>query len=249
MSRLDAQTDDIGALAGTSTLDDLQLVAPLILDLQLRDKALARFDAPTRLRAEEVLQSAAQLMSMTEWDGKRLLAALGCTIKTVGDLDAGYERLGRCQRFLSLVARMAGLVDVVFDRREVVIGCAGLLKDTGQGPARLEELFRQGGFSAVDYLRLGEVSAALEQVQALAAPGSAQQARLPEHDPFATAPTVHLSTTRIDSYVVGERELLGDEVSNRIKLHLPECDACRNAVEYRRALLASSRPDTAAPTD
>jgi hypothetical protein len=236
-----SQTDESGALSAVSPVDDLQSIAPLILDLERRDAVLAGLDGPTRLRAEDVLQSAAQLTSMTEWSGERLLQALGCRFKADDEPDARYERLGRCQQFLHLVARMTGLVDTTADRRAVVEACADLLVATGQDSERLEDLLRApGAVTGIDYLRLGEISAAVEHVLALAAPASVTRAAADADDFYAIAPTVHLSTTRIDMYLAGDVDGLGAEVASHIELHVAGCDPCRDAVDARRAIAESS---------
>jgi len=220
----------------SSPLDDLQSVAPMILNVELRDRGLARYDGPKRLVAGEVLQSTAQLVQITEWSGEQLLTNLGCPLRTHGDLAAvDIKRLTRCQTFLRFLSRLTGLVDVVPDRRAVVIECAGLLKTTGRDADGLVELVESGDFTPVDYIRLGEIGAAAELARTIAAQGATPVQDMATTGPFGEAPIVHLSTARIEMYIADMHDALGNEVSQRIKAHLERCEACAEAVAYCRA--------------
>jgi hypothetical protein len=225
-----------GSVGRTSPVDDLQSIVPMILDVTRRDSVLARYDGPRRLVAEDALQFAAQLTSLTEWDEGRLLRNLGCQLKTVGDLDAvSLERLQRCQKFLRLVARLTGLVDTVPDRRAVVMECVALLTSTSLSADDLEELVNTGaGFTPIDYIRLGEISAAGELARAQVSDREGHGSSVLPPGPFDGLPIVHLSAARIDMYLLDMSEALGDEVSQHISAHLENCEACSQAVAYRR---------------
>jgi hypothetical protein len=235
ITRSSADTDSLGTVTATSLSDDLQPIIPLILDVALREQVLAKFDGPKRLVAEEIFQCAGQLTSMTEWSEERLLEALGCKIKTVAEFhDVELEGLERCRAFLRLVTRNAGLLDTVLDRREVVIESAKLLKAVGGNATRLEELqeAKVGLYTAIDFIRLGEIEAATEHVRNLADTAAIGQTMAVD-DPFAELPTVHLSTTRIDMLIRGRRKDLGEEVANHMALHIEDCPGCRDAYDYR----------------
>jgi hypothetical protein len=232
-----ADTDGVGAVATASLIDDLQPIIPLILNIELREKVLARFDGPTRLAAEEIFQCAGQLTSMTEWSEERLLEALGCTIKTVAEFHVELAGLERCRTFLRLVTRNAGLLDTVPDRRDVVTESARLLKSIGGDAARLKLLqeTKDSGYTAIDYLRLGEIEEATEHVRNLANAAIGQA--MAEDDPFAEVAKVHLSAVRLDMLITGEREALGVEVANHMTIHIEECTGCREAYQYRASHL------------
>jgi hypothetical protein len=225
-----------------SPIADLQLLAPLILDVELREGVLAAFDGPKRLEAEGIFPRAARLASMTEWPEDQLLEALGCTMRTVRDMfddEVELEALQRCRAFLGLVTRTAGLVDTVPDRRQVVADAARLLKAVGEDVPRLEGLMRAevGECTAIDFIRMGELEAASERVRRLAGIVDIG-AEHPDLDAFAEVPEVHLSTSRIDMLLEGRREELGQEVSRYMELHIAQCSGgCQEAYEYRKAHL------------
>jgi len=236
-----SDTDGIGQLAAKSPIDDLQSIAPLILDLALQEVVLAGFDGPRRLEAEEVFQFAGRLTSMTEWPEERLLEALGCTIRTLREFNGvELDGLQRCRSFLRLVTRDAGLVDTVPDRRQVVIESARLLKAIGNDVAYLGKLLetKVDGYTAIDLIRLGEVETASEKVRCLAKAASIGQTPA-DDDPFAETAPVHLSTTRIDMLIRDQRDALGVEVANHMKLHIKECPGCREAYAYQASHLTA----------
>lgn len=233
-------TDTMGVVSAASLIDDLQPIVPLFLDLDLREEALVKFDGPERLAAEEIFQCGNRLTAMTDWSTGRLLEALGCKIKTVAEFHkAELDGLNRCSMFLRLVTRTAGLVDTVPDRREVVVESARLLKAIGGDAAQLEELqtTQDGGYTAIDYIRLGELEEAVEHVRNLANRVIDGQAMA--DDPFAEAPAVHLSTTRIDMLIKGRQKELGVEVANHMALHIENCPGCSDAYAYRQSRLSS----------
>ncbi len=235
---VEASKDEETQASSFSALDDLTSIVPLILNLHLRDRVLARYDGPRRLVAEEALQFAGQLMQVTEWSGEQLLGNLGCQL-TVAELnDVDLQRLERCQHLLRLISRLTGLVDERIDRRAVVIECAGLLKDTRRDALELAKIMETAtqaygvSFTPVDYIRLGEISAAADLAREIANHGADVAEDAP--GPFDAVPPAHLSTTRIEIYVGPEPEVLGAEVSLCIAAHLEDCGACSRALEYCR---------------
>lgn len=236
--------DTVGILAPPAgrTIDALQSVAPLILNVAERDDALAYLDNDRRLRAQSVLQHAAQLTSMTEWDPGVLMPRLGCEAQTTVDLELySLERFKRCERFLGLVGRTAGLVSTVRDRRSVVMLCATLLKEIGQDADGLESALRMPAshqYSALDLIRLGEISAAGNAVRE-----QHGTLRSSTHDgPYSSKPRAHISTPRLEAFVTGRADLLGDEVLGHITLHVEECSVCENAAASCREALGFSQP-------
>jgi hypothetical protein len=233
--------DEEALISSSSALDDLTSIAPLILDVDLRDQVLARYDGPRRLVAEDALQFAGQLMQVTGWSGEQLLGNLGCEL-TVAELnDVDLKRLERCKHLLRLISRLTGLVDTLADKRAVVIECAGLLEDTRYDALALTRIIETatsaGGMrvTPVDYIRLGEISAAADLAKRIAqrdANAAEGCAAADSPGPFDSVPAAHLSTTRIEIYNGPNREVLGAEVSLCIAAHLEECESCSRAVEY-----------------
>lgn len=236
----DTDTSEV-PVSSVSPIDDLQSIAPLILNLEIRNEVLAGFDGPRRLEAEAVLQCAARLTAMTEWPEEQLLEALGCPISTYGRF-TGVElaALKRCRLFMFLVTRGAGLVDLVRDRRQVVSSSARLLKAIGGNVEALERYLQSedGGLTAIDYIRLGEINAASEQVRRLAGVPRLGET-VDDDDPFAEVPPVHLSTTRMEMLAEGRHDELGSEVASHMELHIKACrGGCNEAYEYLRAYLS-----------
>ncbi len=239
-------TNDWGPGA-TLPLADVQSIVPLILNVAKRDQVLARFDVPRRLAAEDSLQLAAQLTETTSWKEKVLLEKLGCEVKTIGDLgDATIEQLETCRKFLRLLSVLTGLVDIVADKRAVVVECAKLRKATDLGPDELSEVLKSGQrtdiskITPVEFIRLGEIAAAGDLVRDLVpATGTARPRPKTYAGPFGNVPPAHLSTTRIEMYVKGMRGALGTEVALHISAHLEDCQECKDAVDYCRTYTAA----------
>lgn len=133
------------------------------------------------------------------------------------------------EHYLGLVVRLVSLVDTASDRRAVVLECSKLLRTTGKDSHGLEQAFDAGDFSAADYLSLGEVSSAGRAVRDFLR----VEQRPP--NPYAAAPTVHLSGPRIGMYIDGCRDLLGENVFGRLETHIAHCEPCQGAVAHRRA--------------
>lgn len=223
-------------LPSASPIDDLQSIAPLILDLDTRTRVLATFDGPRRLEAEVIFQCAARLTEMTGWPEEELLEALGCEIRTYGKFTGvDLPALERCRKFMGLATRGAGLVEQVSDRRQVVAGSARLLKAIGGDVDELERHLRAkvDGYTAIDFIRLGEIETASEQVRRLAGqPGIGIEAA--EDDPFSEVPAPHLSTTRLQMLLESREDQLGLEVARHMQYHLDSCGTCREAYDYLR---------------
>jgi hypothetical protein len=225
-------TGGFSPIAEVDAIDDLRAFAPLVLDVSRREQVFADWDSPRRLAAENALQHIAYLHSITEWGEERLLEELGCRVQTIGDLqELDLEKLERCDEFVGLVSRTVGLVSTIPDRRGVVLECSALLAEASLDAGGLEEALNAGDFSALDYIRLGEISTAGRVAREHA--GAIREKLTDADDPFAAVPTVHLSPPRIDIYLGGRDELLGEEVFNHIGLHLEDCEPCAAAVRSR----------------
>lgn len=227
----DTESRGFGAIAEADPIDDLQSsIAPMLLDVDLREQTLSLLDEERRALATTALGYAARLYEFCEWSPATLLQRLGCQLGVAQLDDVNPPKLARCVAFLRLVGELVALVDTTSDRRAVVMECRRLLRETGQDAAGLEDAFNSGSFSPRQYLELGEISAAgravLENLGAASRPST----------PYASAPVVHLSNPRIGLFVDGRRDLLGEaQVYDRIAAHIESCDACRTATEHRRA--------------
>jgi hypothetical protein len=224
------QDTDNAALGGLETIRDLETsIAPMLLDTTLRDVTLNLLKPAERKIATRALQHASRLHNSTEWSDEELLARLGCTLTAERLPDVRLPKLQRCEHFLSLVDRLVGCVDTTRDRRAVVLACAKLLRTTGNSRA-LQEAFEHGPFSAIDYLRLGEISAASDRVREHVGKGRRVE------NPYASAPKVHLSAPRLGMFIHRRRDLIGDSnVFDRVGAHIAECEACRQAYDRHRA--------------
>jgi len=138
------------------------------------------------------------------------------------------------EHFQGLVDRLVAIVDTAADRRAVSRACTRLLRAASGDSRRLEAAFDADDFSATDYLQLGEIGSALDAVRRRLTDGPASGAPA-SLNPYAAAPTVHLSAPRIQLYLDGRRDLIGQErVFDRLDAHVAGCDACREAVASRR---------------
>lgn len=142
----------------------------------------------------------------------------------------GRRRPPEDEHFRDLLARLVACVDTPSDRRAVVRECTRGLRAARGDSHRLEAALQAGEFSAIDYLELGEIASAGEAVQRVlrGEPASA--------NPYASAPTVHVSAPRIAMYIDGRRDLIGTaSVFDRLDAHVAACAACRDAVRHSPA--------------
>lgn len=200
------------------------------------ETAIERLDEVHKLVARSVRMRARRLMDATGWDGSKLLEQLGCTIDLGALLKPDEQhQLSECESFLRLVEEAVDTLDAVSDRRRAVMEYASLLEDTGEGAHGLEKLLKtvDGGHSPLDSVLLGEISAAARAVRKHA--GLGQEWHRGSSDPFAAAPVVHLSVPRLDAYIDGRADVLGERVYANIAAHLAHCDACRAAKDQRAA--------------
>ncbi len=126
--------------------------------------------------------------------------------------------------FLRLVARLVAYVDTAADRRAVVLACTRLLAFADRDSRRLEAAFEEGGFTAIHYLGLGEISAAADLVLLNIGAEAAVA------NPYAGAAVIHISAPRLQMLAAGRRDLIGGaSVFGRMQAHVAGCAACRLA--------------------
>jgi hypothetical protein len=174
-----------------------------------------------------------RLESHTGWAPMRLLEQVGCSTKTESDLEQlDATRLARCLEYLKWVESLLPDLDVEYDKRLTVSGAARFFDFGGRDLAACKQAMAGGGFSPMEYLRLGEVAEAW-RVARQQLPGEAgDQARArDERNPFTEAEEApHLRAERIALLDEGDAsELLGSRVAERIWSHLQVCPLCNEA--------------------
>lgn len=182
----------------------------------------------------KIVGLAVKLEKLTEWSRNELLDRIGCDHRDAKTLVRDPEKFDRCTRFLQLMLEAAELADTVQAHRQIVQSCARVSKTT-QDVYALEALLRSGDTSPLELFGIGEASAAVRNARIAA--GAARAGLTVGPSPFDTAPTVHLSVPRVELYVRGERQLLGESIFDRMTEHIDGCSACREVVEHRRARL------------
>lgn len=229
-------TDAPGAILPLTSADageDLDAFAPLILDTRRREEAFRDWPTTKKAKAVAALQHIASLHSMTDWDEEQLLRYLGCPIKTRSELDdLDRDQIDRCRLYVATVASTACQVVTMSDRRAVVLELGRIVHDRRLDAKSLRKALERTGaddISALEYVRLGEISSAARAARAAA--GLRREAISESGGPFGNVPRVHLSPGRIGQYLAGSRDLLGDAVFNFIGEHLGSCEACDAAVE------------------
>jgi hypothetical protein len=195
---------------------------------------------PTREQQERLsglLDLAERLEALTAWTREELLDNIGCDNRDPQELAEDPAKVRRCTDFLALILEAAQRVETVRARRSVIRGCARLSKATRRDVKGLREVLEAGDVSPFDYIELGELSAALRTARVTAGveqPGSASGP-----SPYDDIAVVHLSVPRVDLYVRGERDVLGERTFEHMTEHIARCHACEDAVEIRRSLAHS----------
>ncbi len=224
-------------------LPDLEPVGFLLRDSSLRGRLLSELTSEEAFFANTILNHAERLEASTGWDGDTLAEYLGCPVATIKDFrDLGMERLTISSQYLELLWKLTGLIETAFDVRTLVLGYGHLYRRAENDITRVEESFTEDPGGAYESLELGEVQTALDIALRVIDPKGFREPR----NPFADQPRVHISTTRLDALIKGDLEVLGKAVvAPRMREHiygLPDhsegCEACRDALEYRRARIA-----------
>ncbi|HEX8082650.1 MAG TPA: hypothetical protein VF529_00060 [Solirubrobacteraceae bacterium] len=132
---------------------------------------------------------------------------------------------------LTYVEETVGLVDTLSDRRRLFLAAVRIARAAQWNLPKLTAAFESGAFSALDFVRLGEISAA----QRLALQLLGNEPLTPTVTAgSASEGSVHLSTPRLQAFVRGDRQALGSMVSIRMQEHLLDCDRCNAAARALR---------------
>lgn len=144
---------------------------------------------------------------------------------------ARFSRMDREELFTYLMA----CVDTVPDQRRVTVLFSDIeqeLSDSSQlAPALVTA--EEGDMAPVEYLRLGEVSEAARRTRRILALDTGTD-EAEGDDPFRNAPRVHLSIPRIDTYLSGDKSVLGTSVFDRVTDHVSNCSGCGDVIEDRK---------------
>jgi hypothetical protein len=198
---------------------------------------LASIDLDRREVVRRLFTAAQRHSAYTEWSLSTLLKRIGCVLRQEDDLATlPKDRIHNCERFLALLCEAADAVSTLPNRRAVTMTFAELVGQTGRNAQGLASLFEEGDPSPWQYVRLGEVAQAARAVRLNAQVESPEERD--ESGPYGGERRVHVSTPRLDAYIHGDREALGDSVYEEIGRHLESCETCRAAAEYRRGRLA-----------
>jgi hypothetical protein len=185
---------------------------------------------------KEAFSCVVRLQSHTGWSGDLVLDHLGCDTKTEEELSGLTEqRLRSCIGYMRWVESLLAPLDLALDKRLAVQGAAHFFVAAKRDLPRVEAAMDEGGFSPVQYLRIGEVAKAWETAFSLIDSSEGDRIRhLREGNPFVDESTPHLSPSRLE--MLGgpnATELLGARIEIRMREHLDYCPVC--AVTNRRA--------------
>ncbi len=235
----DTDADFGGAAIGVAppTLANLGKVRAFLVEEASVEDASEQLEPAQRVLIQGLVSLVETLCARTEWPRDTLLREIGCPARTQADLHGmDQKELKDCTAFLKLVDRTAQLVDLSIDRRAVVMECSRLLKATQENAKGLQQILKRGTFSPLQYIALGEISRAAEVAREQR--GIASDTPEEGTNPFDGAPVTHLSVPRVDLYVRGKQELIGERVFDRITKHLQTCDGCLDSVVYQRSQAA-----------
>lgn len=183
---------------------------------------------------KEAFRCVVRLQSHTGWSEELVLENLGCD--TRGDEISALteERLENCTAYMGWVETLLAPLDVALDKRLTLQGAARFFLAAGRDLGRAEVAMGEGGFSAIEFLRIGEVAKAWEMAfSAIDGAEGERIKRLQAENPFVDEATPHLSLSRLEM-LQGERaaQLLGPRVVAHMWEHLDYCQVC--AVSQRR---------------
>ncbi len=190
-----------------------------------------------RERLRGLVKVASRLEALTGWTREQLLDNIGCEDRDPKAMVKDADHTERCTKFLETLLNAAERVDSARSCQAVVRRCARLSKgldDVERFKRVLGEGLSEGEPNALDYISLGELSTAI-RVARIAADKEMPAASFGP-SPYDSAPTVHLSTPRVDLYVQGKRDVLGERVYRSMEAHIGNCSPCEEAVELRRSL-------------
>ncbi|MGH2878657.1 MAG: hypothetical protein ACRDK4_03495 [Solirubrobacteraceae bacterium] len=214
-------------------LDEFEVVVPVPVPVPAPvEDELAEATPQERERLRELVKAAGRLEALTGWTREQLLDNIGCEDRDPKVVVKDAEHTERCTRFLNTLLGAAERVDSARSCQAVVRRCARLSKDLDV--ESFEQLLEEGEPSPLDYISLGELSTAMRLARVAA--GKEHDAAFFGPSPYDSAPVVHLSAPRVDLYVQGKRDVLGERVHTSMMAHIENCSACKDAVALRRSL-------------
>ncbi len=219
-----AEKTNEGGVATRNPVDELTEMRPRLAD---EDPRLAG-----------LLNAAERLQELTGWDRDQLLDNIGCGERNPSELADYPAKIQRCETFLLTLLDAATRVEGQGSCRGVIKRCARLSKAETVDVDGLAAALSHGKVSALKYFELGEIASG-ERVARVAA-GIATPAQRIGPSPYDGLPTVHLTQPRIDLYVCGKRNLLGERTAANIDAHIKKCGPCDGAVKTRRQALLNS---------
>jgi hypothetical protein len=203
---------------------------------------------PQRERGDMLLAAVrwvVRLSSHTGWSEAEVLAHIGCDTKTEEELnELSDAKLRQSIDFMSWVESLLGDLDVASDKRLAVSGATRFFASAEMDLDSCKQAMSSGDFTALEYLRLGEVAQAWQcAMRRLDNPRGERARQTQEDNPFIDGNTPHISPRRLTLLSHPDaQELLGLRVQAHIEEHLRYCPACANASERRLAVEAERRP-------
>jgi hypothetical protein len=180
----------------------------------------------------EAFGNLVRIMSKTGWDEKRALDRLGCETATDDELlQIASERLGLCSDYFAWVDGLLAHVDLQSDMRLAVPGAARVFAAANKDLARARSAMQAGRFSALEYLKLGEIAQSWQcAIRHLDGPRGELARTTYDANPFIDDSAAHLSPQRIRMLASTDtEELLGVHVAVAMRDHIRVCLACREA--------------------
>lgn len=190
---------------------------------------------------KEAFSCVVRLQSHTGWSEDEVLEYMGCETKTEEELSGlTEERLSSCIDYMRWVESLLIPLDLALDKRLTVQGAARFFLAVERDLGQAEEAMDSGGFSPIQFLRIGEIARAWEAAfSAIAGPEGDRVRRLQRENPFVDEGTPHLSPSRLEMLQSPRsRELLGSRVEAHMREHIGYCQIC--AASHRRAEVSPS---------
>ncbi len=179
-----------------------------------------------------------RIAARTEWGRDVVLWRLGCQARQTHERERlPIEQLERCREFIAMLdATLLAPLTHRDDARRVLFEVRDLYRVAGFEIERMHRAldFRAGpsDLSALDFVGLGELSAAFATYRQALRPDAPGSVRFGSPLPRPCAP--HIGRARIHA-AYDFPELLGAEIAERIFSHLAACGACAEAAGKIRA--------------
>ncbi len=199
---------------------------------------------PERARLfKKAFSCVVRLQSHTGWSEELVLEHLGCYMRTEEEISAlTEERLKSCISYMRWVETLLVPLDLALDKRLTVQSAARFFLAAGKDLERVEATIGKGGFSALEFLRIGEVAKAWETAfSMIEGPEGDRVRRLQAENPFVDGTTPHLSPSRLEM-LQGEQavQLLGVRVVAHMREHLDYCQVCAASQRRTETLFADT---------